>query len=344
MATSQEDSEHQQEETRDIRISIVGNSHIKRYPLELFPKGYKAVTASFFTHITHFHKTGQYYYISQYKEKADASMVMDAGNDVAFWGERPPTDEQIIYATVKTAEHLHHHGIIPIIVPILNRTFTNYSITGVSARQYQARAKYINGIVKREIRRKLGYDAVLDINPEKIELTEDGVHLSKRAYEQITEEAIVQIHQIRAEQDRKRNRKRKMKEEEKYQLEKYKIEDEEDRRQRARVRTDTSNKNMKAPQPSTSTKATTGTTEPKPSCSNEQTPPSNTKETQTERITLVSRADNIFLTEETTGSQTAEKPPGINAETQTESLDSLIREEASRMLRQMLQQLNPPQA
>ena len=126
---------------------------------------------------------------------------------------------------------------------------------------------------------------------------------------------------------------------------KYKRENEE-RRQRARAITDTSNKNKEVPisQPSTSTKAITGTAEPQLSCSNEQSLPSNTKETQTERITLVSRADNIFITEETTGSQTAEKPPGINAETQTESLDSLIREEASRMLRQMLQQLNPPQA
>ena len=68
----------------------------------------------------------------------------------------------------------------------------------------------------------------------------------------------------------------------------------------------------------------------------------NENETQTERITLLSRTENIFLNEETAGTQT-EIPQMISVETQTESLDELIKKEATKMLHRMLNQLNEQQ-
>ena len=128
--------QQQEEDHQQILISIIGSSHIKRYDLDLFPKGYKASTASYNAHITEFYTSQNIKFIINHKPKADIVVFFIGGNDIAFIGEWPPTDHQIIQAFIRTATQLHLNNFIVIIIPILTRTETHIGITRTSIKEY----------------------------------------------------------------------------------------------------------------------------------------------------------------------------------------------------------------
>ena len=182
---------------RDLRVAFAGTSHVSEEicPYRLFPRGYTACKGSYRAHVTKFFEEHTIAYVIEYKMKPDVIVLIFGGNDIAFRKSKvpPPTNSQIEYAIVQTAKEINLSGIMVVIVPIMNRTNTDYYLTNITPGEYNIRRQIINEEVRAATTNLLGYNPVIE--DRNRELT-DGIHLSRQAYIETFEDIENKIREI----------------------------------------------------------------------------------------------------------------------------------------------------
>ena len=184
------------------RVTIVGDSQMKRYPLEYFPRKYLTNTTSYHAHAVHFADLDIIRYTINARTQPDVIIISLGGNDIAYIQgrearRRKPTDEEIVRSLKQIIRAIHYKNIIPIMLPIPPRSNTKQEISHTTPDEFKTRARNINLKIEKDILQELGYN-IFPYNPRtNWNLEKDGIHLSRESYKEITKKIVEHIQELR---------------------------------------------------------------------------------------------------------------------------------------------------
>ena len=167
---------------RRLKLGLVGSSQVRYYPLDTLEDEHlePIILSTDPTRASEIIETGKLHEIisttlDQHRDM-DAVFIFVGGNDV-----RVTSDVRVIGENILTiAESFSNIGLLPIVMPLINRQYP----LGIGVDQYTTIRNGVNRYLRRWYRRNGQRHNVLNFNDLKLQ--EDGVHLQRESYCEIS--------------------------------------------------------------------------------------------------------------------------------------------------------------